>query len=430
MRPDSRVVFGFLMVGVVAVSISALLVQRISTAVDEIQELHSPALELILNVRGSMANGVQASLAYLVSSDVDDKQECLRRFGQASASLISFTQVAQLDKPGEERERALLGTIRTHQADLEQHARKLFQKLDETGSVDTVGFDRYKDIIDQTFAATDELVALEHDEVREGQDLALQTVKRARLSLWGVAVSVLLFGLVVGGILRRALQEAEQALAERQALRDRFVERSIAVQDNERQRVARELHDETGQALSALSVGLRELSESRDLNSVRETAQRLQRTAEGLVHEVGRLVQGLHPQLIEDHGLVAAIEQMTSEFQAAHDLVVDIDLIDVDGRLDLSSSSALAVYRMVQEALNNVARHAEATHVGVYLRRSKNELRVVVEDDGRGFDFEAVRGNGVGLQSMRERAASLGAQLVLESEPGVGTTVAFDVPLP
>lgn len=124
MKPDSRVVLGFLMVGVVAVAISALLVQRISTAVDEIQALHSPALDLILNVRGSTADGVQASLAYLVSSNVGEKQESLRRLREASESLTSFTQVAQLDKPGEEQERAILGTIRACQADLGQHGGK------------------------------------------------------------------------------------------------------------------------------------------------------------------------------------------------------------------------------------------------------------------------------------------------------------------
>ena len=429
MRPNSLVALGFLLVGVLAVAISAVLVQRISAEVDELQELHSPALELILEVRGFLSDGVQASLAYLVSGNADEKQDCLRRFEQASESLSSFAHVAQVDQPGEEHERAILGKIRPLRAELKQQASQLFQKREETGVIDAHEFGRYTDLIERALMATDELVALEHDELREVQKLALQTVHQARLSLWVVAGSVVLFALVVAAVLRRAFQDAEQALAEQQALRDRFVERSIAVQDNERQRVARELHDETGQALSALSVGLRELSESQDLASVRNTAQRLQRTAEGLVHEVGRLVQGLHPHLIEDHGLVAAIEQMAAEFQAAHNLIVDMDVIDVDRKLELSSDRALAVYRMVQEALNNVARHAEAEHVGVYLRRGDNELRVVVEDDGRGFDPEARRATGVGLQSMRERAASLGAHLVMESEPGVGTTVAFDVPL-
>lgn len=429
MSPGRQIVLGFLLVGIAAVATSSMLVQRISAAVDEIQDLHSPALESILLVRGAAADGVQASFAYLVSGEPEEKQKSLRMFGDARESLQSFAQVARITEPGEEHERSILDSIRSSQADFEDQAVELYRSFEQTGAVDAEAVRRYRAVVARFFVAMDELVALEHEELQEGNDLALKTVKRARVSLWVVAGTVLLFALVAGSVLRRAVRDAERAQAEQRELRNRFVERSIVVQDNERQRIARELHDETGQALSALSVGLRDLSESRDLSSARQTAGRLQRTAEGLVHEVSRLVQGLHPHLIEDHGLIPAIEQMAAEFDAVHDLTVDVDVVGVDETLQLSREEALAVYRVVQEALSNVARHAEAQHVGVYIGREKNRLRVMVEDDGSGFDPRATRGVGIGLQSMRERAASLGAQFILESNPRVGTTVGVVLPL-
>lgn len=430
LTPVGSVALGLALVGVAAVVVSGLLVQRISASVDEIRKRHSPALESILELRGEMGDGVWASMAYLAGRQARQKQASLHAFSRLHGGLDRFATLARVDQPGEERERGLVDGIRRLHADVEHRARSLFDAVDATSHVDPAALRAYEDACRKLLRTTDELAGLEHLEVKEVHALTLETIARARLGLWAVAATVVLLTLAVGIALRRAFLTAEQATAEQRVLRDRFVERSIAVQDSERRRVARELHDETGQSLTALAVGLRALTDTRvDDGQLADTAARLQGTTESLVHSINRLVQGLHPQVLEDLGWVAAIEQLLSEFRAAHGVLTDLDLVGLDDDVHLAPDRALAVYRVVQEALTNVARHAAATHVSVCLTRRAEHMRVIVEDDGRGFDPLEARATAIGLQSMRERATSLGGQMIVESTIDRGTTVVLDFPL-
>jgi signal transduction histidine kinase len=427
-----RPALGLALIGFAALVVSGILMQRISTSIDEIQHRHSPALDSILKIRREISDGVRASMTYLASGDLEQKQACLDSFARLPKSMDQLATVARIQEQGEEREFRLLQDIRELQAELLPQVEELFSKYAATGRSDQSDLQTYERTTEQLLAATDKLVSLEHDEVQAVHRLAMQTITQARLGLGMVAATVVLLALAVGLVLRSAFTRAQQAASQERALRDRFVERSIAVQDSERRRVARELHDETGQALASLAIGLHELTEPTATNQpvkVAQVAKRLQKTTQNLVRDINRLVQGLHPQLIEDHGWVAAIEQLLAEFRSAHGIAVDLDLVGLDPHLRLSSERALAVYRVVQEALTNVARHAGAAHVGVCLRQQDNQLRVMIEDDGCGFELRTARLSAIGLQSMRERAGSLGGSLLLESTAQSGTTVALDFPV-
>ncbi len=427
MRPATRVVLGFMLVGLSAIAASAFSVGRISRRVVSIQEQHSPSLQSILTVKAMIADGVQESLAYFVSKAPADKEDCLRSFEKLGHELRSFAEVARIDSPTEEQERELFVRIVALQAEIEKQARAIFVEVETMGSPQEEAISRYESLIDSIFTTTSQLVLLEHSEVVDLQATTLEAVSQTKLSLWGVAASVLVFAFAVALATRRMLNQHDAAKVQQDRDRDDFVKRILSVQDDERRRVARDLHDETGQALTALSVGLRDISEAQSLPSAQDAATRLLVTAESLIRELGRLVQGLHPQIVEDLGLIAAITQVTVEFRRVHGLDINLETAGVDQRPELPDGAALSIFRIVQEALSNVARHAQANHVEVLLSQRENHFRIMVEDDGCGFNVNSAKRGGIGLQSMRERATALGSKLVVESDDGHGTTIAVDV---
>jgi signal transduction histidine kinase len=217
----------------------------------------------------------------------------------------------------------------------------------------------------------------------------------------------------------------------REALQHHLVEALVRARDEERRAIARDLHDHVGQALTAHTLHLEQLERSRDLGEAKRRAAELHQRVEELLSEVSRIASQLHPHRLEQLGLVAALGQHLAEFQGTHAVGVDFMATGFDGPTErLPPQVEIGVYRMVQEALTNVARHAEASSVNVIVHRSSGRLRVVVEDDGRGF--EPVRPSDstrMGLATLRERAQLLGGQLTVESSPGKGTTIAVTIPL-
>ncbi|GAB4558946.1 MAG: hypothetical protein Kow0047_04460 [Anaerolineae bacterium] len=224
---------------------------------------------------------------------------------------------------------------------------------------------------------------------------------------------------------QRLLSELEQ----RQALRGQLLERVLAAQEEERQRIARELHDEAGQALTSLMVGLRLLEQHVSSPEARSRLADLKRTAEGVLEGLHRLAVALRPASLDHLGLVAALRQHIETFGRQHQLAVQFEAVGLDGER-LPAEVETAVYRIVQEALTNVIRHAHATHVDVLLERRGNHLIALVEDDGVGFTPESPQDQArLGLFGMRERAEMLRGHLTIESAPGSGTTVYVEIPL-
>jgi two-component system, NarL family, sensor histidine kinase DevS len=205
------------------------------------------------------------------------------------------------------------------------------------------------------------------------------------------------------------------------------LKRVVDAQELERRRLARELHDETGQALTSILLGLKTLEETLEADEARAATARLRELVVATLQDVRRLAVELRPSALDDFGLVAALEHLTSSFSEQTGIAIDLGVALGTERLPGEVETAL--YRIVQESLTNVVKHARARHVSIALTRMEGSVTAVVEDDGQGFDPDEVPSGGFGLIGMRERLALLGGRLRIESSPGAGATIAADVPL-
>ena len=203
--------------------------------------------------------------------------------------------------------------------------------------------------------------------------------------------------------------------------------RVVEAQELERARLARELHDETGQALTSILLGLRHLDEVIDNADGRQAAAGLRELVVSTLQDVRRLAVELRPSALDDFGLVPAVERLASTLAEGSDLIVDVEAQLGEPRLPAEAETTL--YRIVQEALTNVVKHASAHRVSITLVRKRGFAVVVVEDDGRGFDIASTRAGALGFTGMRERVELVGGRLTVESRPGRGTTLVAEVPL-
>ena len=242
------------------------------------------------------------------------------------------------------------------------------------------------------------------------------SVTFAPLRLAGSATVSGVIGVVVDVTERKQQEE----------IRTQLIEQVMTAQEEERRRIARELHDETGQSLTALLVGLRTIEESRTMAQAAELAQRLRGIVAQTLDEVGRLARGLHPSILDDVGLAAAATRQVQEFAQRHGVAVDVRIEGLDAE-PVPPLLQTTVYRVLQEALTNVARHAGARKVSIQLVRDGATVELRVQDDGRGF--EPKDGGRLGLRGMRERAALLGGSVEVESQPGAGTMITAHLPV-
>jgi len=200
--------------------------------------------------------------------------------------------------------------------------------------------------------------------------------------------------------------------------------------EEERQRIARDLHDDTAQTLAALVLRLQMARRSREPEVrerlLRELHEELHRASDG----VRRILRGLRPPLLEESGLVAALRAHVKSVLADSDLDITIDAENVEHHL--SREAKLSLYRIVQEGLSNVTRHAHATSVRIRLAVREEVVVLEIEDDGIGFDSahpEPSTGRGFGVLGMMERAAIIGGVARVESTPGKGTRISIRIPL-
>jgi two-component system, NarL family, sensor histidine kinase DevS len=210
------------------------------------------------------------------------------------------------------------------------------------------------------------------------------------------------------------------------------VRRVVSAQELERKRLARELHDETGQALTSVLLGLKTVEDARSLDDAKAAAANLRELVVGTLQDVRRLAVELRPKALDDFGLEAALERLAGSFAEQTGIVVDVQT-RLDGRLPTEIETAL--YRIVQEALTNVVKHAQAAKVSILVTPKDGAVAALIEDDGRGFEPGAEGdagggGGGLGLVGMTERVSLLGGRLTVESTQGTGTTVMAEVPLP
>jgi two-component system, NarL family, sensor histidine kinase DevS len=205
------------------------------------------------------------------------------------------------------------------------------------------------------------------------------------------------------------------------------VRRVVQAQELERQRLARELHDETGQALTSILLGLKPLEEALVDHPARAALAGLREQVVSALQDVRRLAVELRPAVLDDFGLVPALERLIDSFAEQSDMRVDFR--SALGETRLPSEVETTLYRVVQESLTNIVKHANAQSVSVSVSRRESTVAAVIEDDGAGFDQRRVREEGVGLLGMRERLSFVDGRLEIESRPGAGTTIVAEVPL-
>ena len=206
------------------------------------------------------------------------------------------------------------------------------------------------------------------------------------------------------------------------------VRRVVEAQEVERARLARELHDETGQALTSILLGLKALEDRVETDDGGAAFAELRELVVGTLQDVRRLAVELRPAALDDFGLVPALERLRDTMSEQGDIAVEVKS-DLDDQQRLPAETETALYRIVQEALTNVLKHASAARVTVRLKQGDRFVQLVVQDDGAGFNPQGVRDGGLGLVGMRERVGLLGGRMVVESSEGAGTLLKLEVPI-
>ena len=227
------------------------------------------------------------------------------------------------------------------------------------------------------------------------------------------------------------LQAAQlHASQQREHLRAELFRRIVGAQESERQRIARDLHDETGQSLTAIGMGLRGLSDETDPKRRTSTLAQLQSLTSDSIHELQRIISDLRPAHLDDLGLSATLRWYAARIHELTSIQVRVDFDGDEPALD--DAVKIIIFRIVQEALNNVIKHAQATTVNVKIHYLQKEVRIHVFDNGIGFDMKDVQSRigrvSLGLAGMEERAALLGGGVTVASRPGYGTEVEAVVP--
>ncbi|OGO02915.1 MAG: hypothetical protein A2Y72_07620 [Chloroflexi bacterium RBG_13_53_26] len=215
--------------------------------------------------------------------------------------------------------------------------------------------------------------------------------------------------------------------------RGQLLYRIISSQEEERKRIARELHDETSQVLSSLAVNLQALIDAlpRHPKQIKTRLGGLQAVAINMHDGLRRIMYELRPSLLDDFGLVAAVRWLTENRLDTAGIKVHLATRGMERRLPIEIETAL--FRIVQEAGNNVIKHADADSISIALDFRENSIVACIEDNGQGFDPDQVmisnKRRGLGLLGMRERAELLGGQLSVHSQPGVGTRITAEIPV-
>jgi len=229
-------------------------------------------------------------------------------------------------------------------------------------------------------------------------------------------------------------QRAEEALRQSEKQLRSLSFQLLTAQEAERRRLSGELHDELGQALTVIKLQLSRIERNlkRDQGPLREDCKYTLQYIDRVIENVRRLSCDLSPFILEDLGLPAALRWMANEFTKHHQIQVSLDLPDTDHLL--SEQAQIIIYRIFQEMLTNIVKHAQASRVSIAVQKEEGMLSFGVEDDGKGFDMKQyevkkVTEKGLGLTTMKERVRMLAGSLNIWSQEGEGTRITFRIPI-
>jgi len=405
---------------------AAEVASRYTRAQELLSTVRAQVLVSSVRVRDALLNPDPASLAGY-------REELHRIQGVIGTALDAYEPVME-SAPGQDQVRSL-------RAEVDQFHKTSLAVLAETGGASNSVI---RDLLNRRIIPRREAAVKISEDiqslnrlafVRQQADIAeihrvaeTQSWRRLGLAL-ATSLGVLLVVAVYSSRLESRLhQQMDRDSRMSQELHNATI-KLIGAQEDERRIIARELHDEVGQVLTALQV---ELSlADRKLSAAGVTVEPLEEAhhlAAGALTTVRDLSQLLRPAVLDDLGLPAAIDASLRGLARRHEIKVELVQMGMADRL--SPETEITAYRIVQEALTNVARHAAASYCRVRLMRIPDRLKVEVEDDGGGFDpsIEPPTSAGVGLIGMRERAAMLGGNLTIVSAPGAGTRLFIDLP--
>ena len=264
-------------------------------------------------------------------------------------------------------------------------------------------------------------------QLHAGDEALDEAFRNLRLRLMVMLGATLFVGLLLASFTIRRTLLLERELQKRyEGLQD-LSARLVSAQEEERRAISRELHDEVGQSLSALlmeagNAAARVPDASVD---VRRHVESIKKLAEASVNVIRNMTLLLRPSMLDDFGLLPALEWQAREVSKRTGLRVHVTAEEASG--ELPDQLRTCIYRVVQEALHNCARHSQARSVRVIVRQEAHRILLSVEDDGHGFDAGRVR--GLGLVGMEERVTHLGGAFEVKSRPGAGTRVAAELPL-
>jgi len=227
-----------------------------------------------------------------------------------------------------------------------------------------------------------------------------------------------------------ALEEARHDSEEKERIRVALMERLVNVQEDERKNIARELHDQIGQSLSATLLSIHQ--NCKYISRSGSLCQEMEQTIYELIDDVHKLAWQMRPPILDDYGLDSALQHYLKKVQAQSNLEIDYQFTSSADSKRLPSQVELTLYRVAQEAVLNVIRHAKASRASVVLLKEEQSVALLVEDDGCGFDPTNTNGDGgihLGLIGLKERVGLCSGSLVMESAKGVGTTLKVKVPL-
>jgi signal transduction histidine kinase len=286
-----------------------------------------------------------------------------------------------------------------------------------------------------TLGIADTIASLNRQQLVE-QDRQLQAMFAGlRNSLVGALALMLLFGvaLAVGtavhvlGLEQRTLNHLAEVTEARQELKS-LSAKLVDTQETERKNISRELHDAVGQSLSAVQFELHDLALALGPGDgeLRGRVDRIRALVEGSLAMVRNVALLLRPSMLDDLGLAAALEWQAHQVTRSTGIQIDVEADELPD--DLPEHHKTCIFRLVQEALNNVCQHASANQASIAVRSAGQRLTVVVRDNGRGFSRQ--RNRGLGLLGIEERVTGLGGSVRIDSEPGTGTTLEAWLPLP
>ncbi|MBI5649527.1 MAG: sensor histidine kinase [Chloroflexi bacterium] len=208
---------------------------------------------------------------------------------------------------------------------------------------------------------------------------------------------------------------------------EQLLHHAISAQEAERKRLARELHDETGQSLTSILLRLKALQTETDLDVIHDRLNGLRYLTGETLEEVRRLAMDLRPTALDDLGLVPALKWYAQEWSKRSGIEIVFNPSDAIARLP--SDHEIILYRAVQEGLTNIARHAHAQHATITLEQGAHAIWLTIADDGQGMNPGSVNRNGMGLEGMRERVALVGGRVQVDSAPDAGTRIVIELPV-